>query len=200
MSLSDLIPEVDELADLHLLAQDLRSVQAMCDRLLSYEKTPEPERDQLLVDALYSAAVVRYARCHVKGKRAPLPLRIFDPYPGAPETHAFYMELRHKLVAHSVNDFEQCKVALIVQFEADTPKGVHGVVPQSLRLVSHAADGIVTLGKLAQVCREYVEPRIQVMLDTVLEKAKQLTPEQLSTLKPVILTAPGPERAGKTRR
>ncbi|MGH3550515.1 MAG: hypothetical protein ACRDQU_20825 [Pseudonocardiaceae bacterium] len=64
--------EARELADISSVIQDLKFVNACCERLWSEMQKGKAEQDVVLVRALWSAALVAYWRCFGNGKRAPL--------------------------------------------------------------------------------------------------------------------------------
>src|ERR1700684_314547 len=60
------------LADQAAIIQDLQFVMDSCKRLLTELAKPEEDRDPLLPLAIWSSAVVTYARCFGNGKRSGL--------------------------------------------------------------------------------------------------------------------------------
>ena len=63
------LPSARILADQALIIQDLQFVMECCKRLLNELVKPEKDRDAVVPQALWSAALVAYARCFSKGKR-----------------------------------------------------------------------------------------------------------------------------------
>jgi len=113
-------------ADLLSIAQDLQRVECICERL-SRELSAEPG-DCELVDVLWTAALVRYGRCFKKGKRKPLTIDVLSHLRGNPiAAHTYYLNQRDKLVAHSVNPFEDCKIGLVLARADDEPRRVRGI-------------------------------------------------------------------------
>ena len=65
------LPSAQVLADQISTIQDLQFVMECCKRLLTSVK-PEEERDAVVPQALWSAALMGYDRCFTKGKRSGL--------------------------------------------------------------------------------------------------------------------------------
>src|SRR5580700_9905696 len=63
------LPSAQLLADQAAIIQDLQFVMECCKRLLTELDKPEIVRDSVVPQALWSAALVAYARCFGKGKR-----------------------------------------------------------------------------------------------------------------------------------
>ncbi|TJZ95069.1 hypothetical protein [Actinacidiphila oryziradicis] len=64
----DLSSAID-LGSIIAILQDLNFVNGCCSHLLSFMARPEDERDGVVIDALWSASVIAYARCFKDGKR-----------------------------------------------------------------------------------------------------------------------------------
>src|SRR6516164_10317876 len=63
------IPSARVLADQASIIQDLQFVMDCCKRLLTELAVPAEDRDTVLPLALWSSAVVAYARCFGSGRR-----------------------------------------------------------------------------------------------------------------------------------
>jgi hypothetical protein len=63
------IPSARILADQASIIQDLQFVMDCCKRLLTELERPEDHRDGVVPQALWSSALVAYARCFGKGRR-----------------------------------------------------------------------------------------------------------------------------------
>jgi len=105
------VPEAVRLASLGGIEQDLRGVIAYCDLLI--ERSEVTKLNFVEWEALSSAAVIRYARCFSSGVRDYLAHDLLDSEdPDLQQAHRFFMDLRSKHVAHSVNPFEENDVTL----------------------------------------------------------------------------------------
>lgn len=93
------------IADLAGYKHDLDTVDDACRRILSL--TQRPPVDTELVDIIWTAAVVNYARYHSRGARQPLSKDLLDSLsPAAKATHERLIAVRDKHIAHSVNSME----------------------------------------------------------------------------------------------
>src|SRR4051812_36912397 len=102
-------PSAARLADLVSIHADLLFISGCCERLMAQLALPEESRDFVLIQALWSAALVSYRRCFSDGKRGGLTnadVRALGLAGEPIEVHQFLHQLRNKHVAHSVNPFE----------------------------------------------------------------------------------------------
>ena len=65
--------------------------------------------------ALYTQALVSYARCFSSGRRKGLQPSIFDPKPELLAIHLDIKAIRDKHVAHPVNELEHCNVLVAAE-------------------------------------------------------------------------------------
>lgn len=116
---------------LTMIASDLKRAASFL-KLINGQTAPE------LVDALWSAAVVGYARCFVSSEGRGTKLERRDHLKNLPlallERHDFILNARHNFVAHAGDTkMEQAAVHIILQPQSNRP-GVIGVgLPQTRR-------------------------------------------------------------------
>ena len=186
------------LGDLSLTLLDLRSVIELCRRLDAELAKPESDHDNLLVEAMWTAALVKYIRCFTSGKRTELDSSVFDGMDGAHDTHQYFKNMRDKHVAHSVNPFEGVGVRVLLRGEPGQSVA-EGIAVFQHRLVCTDRKGVRTLERLASTAQRDVRLRCKSMRDELISWAKAqppgtFTPDQLS------MVAPGPEQAGESRK
>lgn len=186
-----------QLGDLSLVLLDLRSVIDLCTRLDGELVKAEADRDDLLIEALWTAALVKYIRCFTSGRRFGLEVSVFDGLSGAKETHQYYKDMRDKHVAHSVNPFEGVTVRVLLEGEPAKHKAT-GIVVFQHRLVCTDQNGVQTLKRLASVAQKTVRLRCKAMQDELLDWAKEQPPGAFEPGE-ISMTAPGPEQAGRPR-
>lgn len=93
------------IADLAGYRDDLRRVRSACERLLALASAEE--RDDELIEMIWTYAVINYARHYAKGMRQQLPEDFLDSLSaGARGTHDRILSIRNKYFAHSVNSME----------------------------------------------------------------------------------------------
>jgi hypothetical protein len=82
--------EIKEQADLRGLYVDLTSVVEMTRRLHDVLCQDEQNQDDLIVQSLWTSALVTYVRCFASGKRYGLTEEIYSELPGEPiRTHRY---------------------------------------------------------------------------------------------------------------
>jgi len=184
------LPEAKILADLQGNSNDLHLVMDILTRLLS------AQNDVLLSRALFSAGLITYRRCFNSGVRQGLARADIVALPNnAIELHDYLIAQANKLIAHSVNPFEQTKVGVLVIDEQ-----VAGVATASAQLVVFDESGIrqwVSLVKL--IGNTVLNPRVEAARAAVSDAVKTLPVADLSKAPILRYQAPGPEQAGKRR-
>jgi len=102
-------PEAIELANWAGIRLDLKFVCDACDRLIHTDQS-----DDILRRALFVAALVAYARCFKGNEGVRIGLKENDLESMGENKvlafHQFFITLRDKHIAHSVNDFEQAVI------------------------------------------------------------------------------------------
>jgi len=190
--------EAKKLADLGAIFQDLGFTMKTCSRLKKLLK--EESQDSLLIETMWTAALIRYARCFASGKRFGLSESILDGLPGEPhKVHRMYISLRDKHIAHSVNPFEQMAVGLILSPESSHERKILGVATMSMRHICSDVEGVHQLGLLAKVIMKKVAEMAEEYKKKTLVKGESIPIESLYKLPRMRMYAPGPELTDKTR-
>jgi hypothetical protein len=161
----------------------------------------EKSQDSLLIESLWTAALIRYARCFASGKRFGLSEFIFDGLKGEPhKVHKMYIDLRNKHIAHSVNPFEQMEVGLMLSPQNSHEKKIIGVATLAMRYISPDIEGVHQLGLLAKVLLQEVCELSKYYEKKVLEKGHSIPINELYKRAKPRLIATGPESVDKSRR
>jgi hypothetical protein len=184
-------PEATELADLESLANDLKLVMSFIERLRTLEN------DAVLAQALFSAGLVTYRRCFTSGVRNGLTKKDVESLPneGALEFHNYLVAQANKLIAHSVNPFEQTNVGVMVAEEK-----VGGVVTLNTALVGLDHEGIIQWGSLVRkIGNDILSPRIAEAHKRVESVANAMPLEDIKKGHILGHSVPGPN-AANTRR
>jgi len=190
-------PEAKEWSNITSLIQDIDSTIQICNRLV--EALPKKNGDRILLESLWTTALIKYARCFATGKRFGLSLKIFAGLKGDPVgAHNFYIDMRNKHVAHSVNPFEQVKTGLVLS-DPKIEKKIKGVVTFSQWHISAQSDGVETLKNLCLVLRAKLSESGKKLHEETLKKAKEISIENLYAKAQLKTIAPGPKDAGKSR-
>ena len=171
----------------------------VCSRLKKLLK--ENSKDNILIESLWTSALVRYARCFACGKRTGLSEDIFKEFQGDPvEAHRFYINLRNKHIAHSVNPFEQMEVGLILSPIGESERRVLGVSVLAMKQISLSIDGVHQLGLLSKIAHDKMCNLAKELENKVIEKGKKTPIEELYKKARPRLIAPEPDLANKPRK
>ena len=167
------IPEARPLADLSGQANDLQAAADMCDLALA-----EFSKGSLVVgflEALTNAAVVRYSRCFASGVRTSLPNSVLEGLSESLKTdHDFFITLRNKYIAHSVNVFEETRIVAYLVPEESGPRGVASIGIQHDRLASLAVEDFNRLKALSLELHRQISIIIEEEKQKVLDAARRL--------------------------
>ena len=185
-------------ADLMSYFQDLAFTIDALDRL--QQMINDNVQDSVLSGSLWIAALVSYARCFSTGKRFGLSGEMFQSIEGGLECHEYYMNLRNKHIAHSVNPFEQVVVGLMLSPPSNAEKKVEGISVLSQRLLHLDSEGIQNLRRLSLTTLKIVEKQGKESQDKALEAGKKLPLDSLYAKAHPRTVTPGPEQASKARR
>ena len=182
------MPSAHVLADQASTIQDLQFVMDCCKRLLTELAKPGEERDPVVPQALWSSALVAYARCFGKGGRSGLATEDVRnlPLQGAVmKFHKWVIEERNKLTAHPANPFEGAKVGVALSPPGRAEQRVEGVAIFSANRVLIDAIGVRQLGGLASELAKQTAEKAQKQQDLVLADAQQLNLDRLYKLPPL---------------
>jgi hypothetical protein len=186
------LPSAQTLADQTSIIQDLQFVMDCCKRLLTELARPEEDRDRVVPQALWSSALVAYARCFSKGRRFGLATEDVRnlPLQGAVmKFHKWVIEERNKLTVHPTDPFEAAKVGAALSPPGQAERRVEGIAIFSTSHVLIDVIGVRQLGGLASELAKQTAEKAQEQQDSVLADAQQLNIDTLYKL-PSLHTGP----------
>lgn len=187
-----------ELADRAAIFQDLAFCVACCARAI--ENLRAASQDAVLIRALWTAALVAYARCFTSGVRYGLTSDLFEHFDGEPrETHEYYVDLRNKHIAHSVNQFEQVVIGAVLSAPDASMRSVEGIATLTGTNISESAESVEQLRTLALTALKYIAETGKELSAEVLEEAKTLPIENLYRRATPRVTIPPASSAGNRR-
>ena len=192
------VPSAQILADQASIIQDLQFVMECCKRLLTELARPEEDRDAVVPQALWSAALVAYARCFGKGKRFGLAAEDVRTLPLQGEVmkyHKWVIEERNKLAVHPANPFEAAKVGAALSLPGQAERRVEGIAILSTSHVLVDDTGVRQLGGLASELAKQTAEKAQKQQDSVLADAQQLNIDSLYRLPPLRMRTPTADAA-----
>jgi hypothetical protein len=189
------LPSAQVLADQAGIIQDLQFVMECCKRLLTELARSEEERDAVVPLALWSSALVSYARCFSSGKRFGLTADDVLTLPLQGEVlkyHKWVIEERNKHTRHSANPFEVAKVGAALSPSEAKTRRVEGIAILSMSHVLVDATGVRQLGGLASELAKQTAEKAKTQQDVVLADAQRLAVDRLYEL-PRLRTSPPAE-------
>lgn len=171
------MPSARILADQASVIQDLQFVMDCCKRLLTELARPEEDRDGIVPQALWSSALVAYARCFGKGRRLGLATEDVQNLPlhgAVMKFHKWIIEERDKLTAHPADPFEAAKVGAALSPPELKERRVEGIAVFSASRVLIDVIGVRQLGGLASELAKQTAEKAQQQQHSVLVDAQQL--------------------------
>jgi hypothetical protein len=192
------VPSARILADQALIIQDLQFVMECCKRLLTELAKPEEDRDAVVPQALWSAALVAYVRCFGKGKQFGLTTEDVRTLPLQGEVikyHRWVIEERNKLTIHPADPFDAAKVGAALSLPGQAARRVEGIAILATSRVLVDATGVRQLGGLASELAKQTAGKAQGQQDSVLADAKGLNIDSLYNLPPLRVRSPTAEDA-----
>src|SRR5229473_7644245 len=162
------MPSAHVLADQASIIQDLQFVMDCCKRLLTELARPEEDRDAVVPQALWSSALVAYARCFGKGRRFGLATEDVRSLPLQGEVmkyHKWVIEERNKLTVHPANPFEATKVGAALSPPGQAQRRVEGIAILSTSHVLVDDTGVRQLGGLSSELAKQTAEKAQKQQD-----------------------------------
>ena len=194
------LPSAQVLADQISTIQDLQFVMECCKRLLTELVKPEEERDAVVPQALWSAALMGYDRCFTKGKRFGLTADDVRSLPLEGQVmkfHNWVVDERNKLARHPANPYDVARVGTVLSPPASPSPSASGSLPgQPERQVegitvlsaSHIlvdGAGVRQLGALASELAKQTAEKAQKQESTVLAEVQKIGLDKLYALPPL---------------
>jgi hypothetical protein len=171
------IPSARILADQTSVIQDLQFVMDCCKRLLAELGRPEEDRDGVVPLALWSSALIAYARCFWPGRRSGLTaddVRNLPLQGAVMKFHEWVIEESAKLTEHPADPFEAAKIGAALSPAGQKQRRVEGIAIFSASRVLIDATGVRQLGGLASELAKQTAVKAQRQQDSVLSDAQQL--------------------------
>lgn len=170
-------PDARAVADLLAIRQDLTFVWEACDLLLDLP-TDDPGLRPVLTRALWSSALIAYARCFATGKRLGLNDEDVRRVPKGTEAFEFHrkmLELRNKHIAHSVNPLEFIKIGIMVgSLRREDDEGITGLAALFGASWDPHPTSVDSLRRLAEALLEVVMNRAEEQTPALREAAEKM--------------------------
>lgn len=168
-------PETYRLADMHGVLMDLRRVFSLCELICAKMALRPPmgrPEDGLELEALQAAAMVRYGRCFRGGVRTAFVLDAawINSLPAElRRAHSYFVALRDKYVAHSVNDWESNLAVAQLRRTKGRPTEVVSVRVESGWVSAIDARRIQELGRVSSALAKVVDEEFEIERGRVLK-------------------------------
>lgn len=174
-------PEAKKLASLLAVNADLTASARAATRLgrvlEAIEAGGDVDREDLghLSEALYTAALISYARAFATGRRSGLSEHDFtgaDPL--ALSAHRRFMKIRDQHIAHNVLPFEEVKIGAVLTLPGQGTDEVIGIVEMMIRRQTDAVSGVTNLLILIEMLQTRLSTLIEEQGSRVLDEARAL--------------------------
>ena len=174
-------PVVTSLPDLTGCFTDMMDARKFCLRLESVARSSD--HDYVLMDALETAALIRYCRCFTTGNRLRLNLQS-GPALSVDEVkfHDRVSEIRSKHVAHPVNRFETQSVYVGMQVSPLGHVFATGVSSGSRSGLSLSSSDVAALKAMCEKWLIWLHEAINAECSRLLPMAQLMSGEQLLAL------------------
>jgi hypothetical protein len=170
-------PSARILADQASIIGDLQFVMDCCKRLLTELERPSGDRDGVVPQALWSSALVAYARCFGTGNGLGLAAEDVRnlPLQGAVmKFHEWIMGERDKFVAHPADPYEAARIGVALSPPGLAERRIEGIAVFSASRILIDVTGVRQLGGLASELAKQTAQKAQEQQDSVLADAQQL--------------------------
>jgi hypothetical protein len=187
------IPSARVLADQASVIADLEFVMDCCKRLLAVLGVAEADRDPVVPVALWSSALMAYARCFGEDGQGGLTTEDVQSLPlqgAVMNFHEWVTGERDKLTGHPADPFEAAKVGAALTTAGAAVRRVEGIAVFANSRVLIDATGVQQLGGLASELAKQTATRARKQQDVVLSDAQTLDLDSLYQSPPLITEPP----------
>lgn len=170
-------PSARILADQASIINDLQFVMDCCKRLLTELAKPQEDRDGVVPQALWSSALVAYARCFSQDRRSGLTIDDVQnlPLQGAVmKFHTWVIGEGAKLTAPPADPYEAVTIGAALAPPGQKKRRVEGIAVFSTSRVLIDVIGVRQLGGLASELAKQTAQKAEKQQDVVLTDAQQL--------------------------
>ena len=187
-------PSAQVLADQASIINDLQFVMDCCKRLLTELARPQEERDGVVPQALWSSALMAYARCFSEDRRSGLAIDDVHnlPLQGAVmKFHTWVIGECRKLTAPPAEPYEAVTIGAALAPPGQKKRRVEGIAVFSTSRVLIDVIGVRQLGGLASELAKQTAQKAEKQQDVVLIDAQQLNLDTLYESPPLNTEQPG---------
>jgi hypothetical protein len=194
------LPSAQMLADQISTIQDLQFVMECCKRLLTELVKPEDEREPVVPQALWSAALMAYDRCFTRGKKFGLTADDVRNLPLEGQVmkfHNWVVEERNKVARHPANPYDVARVGTVLSApglsDGTAERQVQGITVLSASHILVDGAGVRQLGALASELAKQTAEKAQKQESNVLAEAQKISLDRLYAMPPLPVGSPAEE-------
>ncbi len=194
-------PAARDLAESAAVIGDLQFVMECCKRLLAEFAVPEEERDPLVPQALWSAALTGYARCFGKGSRPGLTLDDVRSLPLEGEVvkyHQWLLAESGRQAGRATSPFDEVRIGAVLSPKHSPERKLRGIAILPVSKVLTDETGIRQLGGLASELAKQTAERAREQQDTVLAATSRQDIAALDRLPLLRMLTPADEAAARS--
>ena len=181
-------PSARVLADQASIINDLQFVMDGCKRLLDELARPQEDRDGVVPQALWSSALVAYARCFSADRRSGLAVDDVQNLPrqgAVMKFHTWVIEECGKLTAPPADPYEAVTIGAALAPAGQKKRRVEGIAVFTTSRVLIDVIGVRQLGGLASELAKQTAQKAEKQQHEVLTDAQQLDIDGLYELPPL---------------
>jgi len=193
-------PTAQRLADLVGVDRDLLWVAKACTELCARDSLVP--RDEIALQGIHDAALIRYGRCFKEGKRKAFQIPaqwIADLPEELQRVHRDVLNLRDKHIAHSVNDWEvNVPCAVVATIRGRGVSTVKMVVVRHSRVDQMSIADLRSFSQLAKLLAQRVATVGAEVTSKLHKEVSAISPRELKRRAPKF-PEPGRRRVSATR-
>jgi hypothetical protein len=181
-------PSARVLADQASIINDLQFVMDSCKRLLDELARPQEDRDGVVPQALWSSALVAYARCFSADRRSGLAVddvQNLSLQGAVMKFHTWVIEECGKLTAPPADPYEAVTIGAALAPPGQKKRRVEGIAVFTTSRVLIDVIGVRQLGGLASELAKQTAQKAEKQQHEVLTDAQQLDLDGLYELPPL---------------
>lgn len=193
------LDEAQALADYTSIAFDLRTSRDFAIAIL--KETQKPDGNFSLSDPFMVATIIRYARAFSGGVRLRLHEEAMTVLTDQQLSHhTYFILMRDKYIAHSVNAFEESEPVARSWVESVQEEGITSIECNHRRIVGLSEQNLKDIIDLASTWLQYVQRKLREEKDRLLPIVQKIPLEDLFRSSPSPTPGPDISQPQKRRR
>ncbi|HEV2097579.1 MAG TPA: hypothetical protein VGR45_01495 [Stellaceae bacterium] len=192
------LAEAQNLADYTSIAFDLRTARDFATTMLNENQKPLPNVS--LHDPFMVATVIRYARAFSTGVRVKVYEEAVSTLSDQQRSkHDYFMQMRDKYIAHSVNAFEESTPVARYWVEIVQEEGITSIECNHRRIVGLSEQDFKDIIDLASTWLRYVQQKLNEEKNRLLPIVRKIPLTDLFKSAPKFTPAPDTSQPHKPR-